>query len=856
MKNLFIASIMSLLSLSTFCLAAAPQESPFDPENSDYVKWGPVLPDDDLMPSQEQLNLVKEWTEVAFGGQKPAVSDQEVSIFVERQDFNILRMNESCMGNPLKIQNELFATGLGTHANSRLVVRFPEAVESFSAMVGVDNNSSTNGNAGSVQFAIEVAGKELLRSKTQKGSDPAIPFEVKFEKPVSEFVLVVDTTADGPSCDQADWANAVATSQSGQRYILGNVVKTPLRAEFPFSFKYNGISSRDFLANWKFNVEKIDDLNSIYSWTDPETKLVVSAKVRRFGKLAGVDWVLNFKNTGNENSGLIEDVQVLDASFDIGLENAPIAIHTLTGDFCNDNTWLPIIHPLEAQKSKTFAPTNGRPSNGVFPFWNVVRSEISDDEPTEGIFIAVGWSGQWNATFEHPSHYQTAVRAGMEKISTVLYPQEEIRSPRILLMPWKSDRLSAQVLFRRLLMFEYAPKMDNGLPMKMETIGQCFDRYYRKREGWEKYDGQVEFAKRLKAAGCTAYWFDAAWFPVGFPNGVGNWFSDTKNFPGGLEQLGQTIQDLGLKFVLWFEPERVAPNTEIATKYPQYVFGGEKGGLYKLNDPEARKHLTELLLKRIKDYKVGVYRNDFNIDPLSFWRANDAEDRQGMTEIRYVEGHYEMWNRFRSENPGLWIDNCASGGRRIDLETTSIAVPLWRSDTCCWPGHPEWDQNQTLGLAQYLPLFSCSSWDPSPYTFRSAANPGCILQYNFLDDDYDPVMTKKSVDEAKAYQKFWYGDFYPLSDVVPGKAAITAWQLHRSDLNAGVVYVFRQEKSPYIGRSFDLRAIDPDANYRINIKRGYEIEKSLEMTGAELAEYPILMNEKKSTIVIEYQKQQ
>ena len=175
-------------------------------------------------------------------------------------------------------------------------------------------------------------------------------------------------------------------------------------------------------------------------------------------------------------------------------------------------------------------------------------------------------------------------------------------------------------------MFEYAPKID-GAPVQLEFTGQCFDRYYRKRPGWEKAPAQIESAKLVKEIGGTCYWFDAAWFPVGFPNGVGNWYSDPNNFPNGVEELGDALEKLGMKFVLWFEPERVAPGTEIATKYPQYVFGGEKGGLYKLNDPEARKFLTELLLRRIREFKVGVFRTDFNIDPLPFWRDADAPDR-------------------------------------------------------------------------------------------------------------------------------------------------------------------------------------------------------------------------------------
>ena len=171
------------------------------------------------------------------------------------------------------------------------------------------------------------------------------------------------------------------------------------------------------------------------------------------------------------------------------------------------------------------------------------------------------------------------------------------------------------------------------------------------------------------------------------------------------------------------------------------------------------------MLRRIKEFKIDVFRTDFNIEPLPFWRAADEPNRVGMTEIRHVEGLYEMWDRIRDENPGLWIDNCASGGRRIDLETISRAVPLWRSDTCCWPGHPEWDQNQTLGLTQYLPLFSCAAWDPSPYVFRSGANPGAIMQFNFLDDNFNEPLARAALAEAKENSKYWYGDFYPLTEV-------------------------------------------------------------------------------------------
>ena len=144
---------------------------------------------------------------------------------------------------------------------------------------------------------------------------------------------------------------------------------------------------------------------------------------------------------------------------------------------------------------------------------------------------------------------------------------------------------------------------------------------------------------------------------------------------------------MGLKFLLWFEPERVVTNTAIAREHPEFLLKGGNSSLYNLGDPAARRWLTDLLSKRITEFGLDTYRNDFNIDPLGFWRANDAPDRQGISEIRYIEGLYAMWDELLAKHPGLWIDNCASGGRRIDIEMISRSVNLWRSDTGCAPGH-------------------------------------------------------------------------------------------------------------------------------------------------------------------------
>ena len=57
---------------------------------------------------------------------------------------------------------------------------------------------------------------------------------------------------------------------------------------------------------------------------------------------------------------------------------------------------------------------------------------------------------------------------------------------------------------------------------------------------------------------------------------------------------------------------------------------------------------------------IDLYRQDFNMEPLGFWRNNDPPDRQGITEIRHVEGFLAYWDELRRRHPEMPIDTCAA----------------------------------------------------------------------------------------------------------------------------------------------------------------------------------------------------
>ena len=767
---------------------------------------------DALMAGPDELGQMQDWVEQAFLGAVPAPRPGRLPLQLRRQDHSALRFGRSCMETPITIGSRTFDHGLGTHADSEIALALPAGARAFAAWVGIDHNFDTQGERGSVQFIVEVDGRELLRTPTRRGPDQPLPVQVKLPPGARELVLKVWGTEDGPGWDQADWADAHLVLSDGSLHYLDDHQPDPfLEPALPFSFRYGGEPSD--LAGWPRTTERRDRpawVEYEITWTDPRTALALTAQVRSFKQYPAVDWVLHLENRGSADTPLIESLQALDALVRTPNIRRQATLHRLEGDSCGERSFLPFATALGPGQEAAMAPTGGRPSSiSAFPWWNLEYADA-------GAIVAVGWSGQWAASFRRPEAGPTRMQAGMELTHLVLHPGERIRTPRLLLMTWQGDRGAAHNRWRRLLLHHYVPQQD-GRPVALPIVSQCFDRYSWSRPEWATQAGQLAAVKFAHEVGCDTHWLDAAWFPGGFPGGVGNWTHKPQEFPAGLGPIGEACHRLGMRFVVWFEPERVAKGSEIAEQHPEFVFGGREGGLFQLSDPAARRWLTELLSRRISEYGIDVYRNDFNLDPLPYWRAADPEDRQGITEIRYVEGLYDLWDELRARHPGLLIDNCSSGGRRIDLELCTRSVPLWRSDTGCSPGHPDWNQAQSMALGLYVPLHTSCGWTPEPYDFRSSATGGAICQFDYLNPAFPLALARATLEEAKESCPFWYGDFYPLTATTASPDHWAAWQFHRPDLDAGVVLAFRREQCRYPVLQVDLGGLDPDQLYRVDL---------------------------------------
>lgn len=219
---------------------------------------------------------------------------------------------------------------------------------------------------------------------------------------------------------------------------------------------------------------------------------------------------------------------------------------------------------------------------------------------------------------------------------------------------------------------------------------------------------------------------------------------------------------------------------------------------------------------------LNCYRQDFNFDPLPYWRQADENNRKGIHEIKHITELYKLWDDLLNEFDDLIIDNCASGGRRIDIETLRRSVPLWRSDYQCPANHDvDIAQCHTQALSLWVVYHGTSVGRINDiYRFRSCYT--TALGNNFIysaaenpdtipAEQYDLI--RKMNSEYKRVRSFMECDYYPLNKPSAGKDNWSAMQFYDSERNEGVIIASRRENSPYATAIFNLGAVENGAKY-------------------------------------------
>ena len=805
----------------------------------------------------------REWADQAFSAQAAPPAAGNRLVIVHEDGAGDTKVGRCAFGGPIRLGDRVYERGIGVNSVSVLRVSLARPAARFRAVIGLDRN--VDNTPASVRFHVTSGGKDLFATDVMRAGAPAQEIDVALGG-ATEIDLTVDVGGDDRGWDQGDWADARVCFDDGSEVWLDDLARQAgLGRELPFSFVYGGRPSSEFLGSWKRTESAGPEgdgavLRQVVL-TDPDTGLQVTAACTVYTDTPGADWTLRFTNTGTADTPVVEQIRALDTSVALGI-GGQVVLHRLNGSPCRADDWLPFDQPVPPGATVDITTTNGRSSN-VSPFFTI-------DWGGGGVITAIGWSGQWTASVGLQDG-RLRCQAGMQNLHTVLRPGESIRSPRIMQLYWSGgDQFRAYNLFRRTMLTHIVPRED-GQPA-FPPITHLSTAFYELNGGDE--DIVLSHLHAADGLGFEVFWLDAYWTgPNGFPNSMGNYglplesVEPRDRFPHGMAGIGQAARDAGLGFLMWFEPERVAPGTRIAREHPEWVISpaGDGSGLFNMGIPEARGYMTTYLDAAIKGYGLAWLRIDYNIDPLGFWQLMDAKDpdRVGMTEMRYVEGVYRMWDDLLAANPGLLIDDCASGGRRIDLETMSRSIPLWRSDnTCDMVGaNPDTiiaaavkNQIMSAGLNRYVPLSTVGQMGAAPYFFRSGFNGGIAFGEDVRSPDYPRELLRQGIAEGKRIREYWLGDFYPLSDVTTNPRDWCLMQYHRPEEGDGIILAFRRHLSPYSGYDCALREIDADATYEVTHYHSYDPEPKATMSGSDLQRLSLTIRDRPGSVLVEYRK--
>ncbi len=646
------------------------------------------------------------------------------------------------------------------------------------------------------------------------------------------------------------FAHHTNAAQPANRWLEEHLLNS--KSQLPFSFFYARQSSEALLKVWpeKTAIRQLDRGRTEHTlvWTDPKTGLQVRLTAIDYSGSPVVEWTEYFRNGGKVDTPILEDVQPLDISIPVTGNGIPVVLYSKG---CGGmDTYALQKHPLNQLDTLHLSNEGGGKTIATIPFFDIQMGG-------GGLIGAVGWPGQWVISMSRPTEKAIVVRAGMEKTHLSLHPGEEIRTPQILLFPWKGDDIDAHNVLRRHILQYHTPQY-NGKPvvlpvsfggwggMKTTTSLHLLDQITKENIGFENF------------------WLDAGWYGVDRPVEefqvfgredwflyAGDWRVNRVPHPNGLRPISDAVHAKGMKFLLWFEPERAVVGTPLTIKHPEWFIGEEetnfagndarplvKFRLFNFGNPVARQFMIDSMSDFITKEGIDIFRQDCNFALAPFWSQADAVDRQGITQIRYVEGLLEFWDELRRRHPQLILDIVQRG----DLESISRGVDLTRAD---YPVSPDADpignQLSTQGLSYWRPHYGTTlQMRPHDnYRFRSGFAPGLSFALfnaagtkdqvgSFIPADFPFDWLRTQVEELKRIRPYYYGDYYPLlpcssnTDCTAGEsnersAAFewAAWQFNRPERGDGMVQAFRREKSDDLTKDLRLRGLDAGANYEV-----------------------------------------
>ncbi|WP_356762926.1 alpha-galactosidase [Microbacterium sp. APC 3901] len=201
------------------------------------------------------------------------------------------------------------------------------------------------------------------------------------------------------------------------------------------------------------------------------------------------------------------------------------------------------------------------------------------------------------------------------------------------------------------------------------------------------FDRLSALADAAAEVGIERFVLDDGWFTGRRDDtrGLGDWQVDAGVWPDGLHPLVCKVNDLGMEFGLWVEPEMVNPDSDLARAHPDWILQGRSSlppsarqqQVLDLANPEAYRHIADSLLALLAEYPIAYLKWDHNRDLV-----DAGSGPGGSPRVReHTLALYRLLDELKAAHPDLEIESCASGGARVDLGILDRTDRIWTSDS-------------------------------------------------------------------------------------------------------------------------------------------------------------------------------
>ncbi|MFT8705458.1 alpha-galactosidase [Bifidobacterium aquikefiricola] len=396
---------------------------------------------------------------------------------------------------------------------------------------------------------------------------------------------------------------------------------------------------------------------------------------------AGIPVIARSVNIANQGSDAVDIERVMSMNLDLPDDNYEFT--QLSGSWARERSIIRSpLHPGIQQIGSLRGSASGHEHNPAIMLSRPSTTEASG----EVLGAALVYSGNFDAQVEVDSFAVSRMQMGIADFDFDwhLAPGENFQAPEAVLVYSDEGFNGMSQAFHTLIHRHIVrgPWRDKERPI---LINNWEATYFNFNE-----DKLVAIASKAKEAGVELFVLDDGWFGArnGDTAGLGDWTPNTKRLPDGLKGLADRINDMGMMFGLWFEPEMVNKDSDLYRNHPEWVLATPGRSMshgrnqYVLNfaNKDVVDNIFQQMYKVLSGANIAYIKWDMNRYITEAFDNSRGSEHQGEVYHRFILGMYDLNERLLKAFPNLIIEGCASGGGRFDLGMLYYSPQVWASD--------------------------------------------------------------------------------------------------------------------------------------------------------------------------------